>query len=77
MSEYFEQVIFPPKPKPVVVPVVSRPIVMSEIKARAIFETIHCIKKDGWISMVECIGCNIGNKTLEELLNDGVGCVGD
>lgn len=75
---YFEQIIFPPKPKSVVVhTVVSNPIVMSETKARAMFETIHCVKRSSWISMVECIGCNMGNKTLEELLEDNVGCVGD
>lgn len=78
MTGYFEQVIFPPKPKPVVVPtVISGPIFISETKARALFETILCGKKGSWISMVECIGCNMSNKTLEELLEDNVGCVGD
>lgn len=73
MVKYFKQIIFPPKPKPIIPDIV----VMTSIKARAMFETVYCYKQDKWFSMVECVGCRQSNKTLEEILEDGVGCMGD
>jgi len=78
MPEYFRQIIFPPKPKPVsprvVTPDHSR---LTELKARAMFEQVYCAKKDGWFSMLECIDCGEANRTLEEIMEDNIGCVGE
>lgn len=71
---YFRQLIFPPLLKPVVI---ERSVATTDIKARAILETIYCIKNDKWLSMVECINCKHASKTLEEILEFGVGCMGD
>lgn len=36
--------------------------------------TVYCgINKD-WVSLVTCIGCKENTRTLEELLQDEVGC---
>jgi len=75
MTGYFKQIIFPPKPKPAIPE--KNITVMTSIKARAMFETVYCYKQDKWFSMVECIGCRQSNKTLEEILEDGIGCLGE
>ena len=76
MTSYFRQIVFPQKPKPVVVAPTSSVGVMTETKARAMFETVYCSKKDGWFSMIECINCPMANRTLEEIMEDGIGCMG-
>lgn len=77
MTSYFEQIIFPPKPKAVISTTNTEVVIMSDVKARVMFETIYCYKQDKWFSMVECIGCRQSNKTLEEIMEDGVGCMGE
>ncbi len=79
MPEYFRQIIFPSKPKPVVTSriVSSNTGSMDELKARAMFEQVYCSKKDAWFSMLECINCGEANRTLEEIMGDNIGCIGE
>lgn len=82
MTSYFREIIFPPKPKPVAsissYPIAGRlPGNINELKARAMFETVYCGKKDKWFSMVECVKCKEGNRTLEEIIDDDIGCFGE
>lgn len=72
---YFKEIVFSPIFKEVVVPtIIQLSKTMNVLKARAIFEYINCDRKNGWHSMVDCINCQVSNKTLEELLEDGIGC---
>jgi len=79
MPGYFEQIIFPPKPKPVVTerPSIRESSNIDDVKARAMFEHVYCSKKDAWFSMLECINCGEANRKLEEIMEDGVGCIGE
>ncbi len=78
MPEYFEQIIFPPKPTPVVLDKPTRESSnINDIKNRAIFEHVYCSKKDAWFSMLECINCGEANRKLEEIMEDGIGCIGE
>lgn len=43
-------------------------------KGRLIFECLYCNIKQDWISMVECIECPTATRTLEELMDDFIGC---
>jgi hypothetical protein len=75
MTGYFKQIIFPPKP--IIIPTTEKSVVViTDVKARAMFETVYCYKQDKWFSMVECIDCRQSNKTLEEIMEDGIGCMG-
>lgn len=68
MSNYFKQIIFPKKEKPVVLLTKS-----SEYK---LFGTTWCGKNKQYISLKECIFCKIGDKSLKKILETGVGCYG-
>jgi hypothetical protein len=71
-SEYFEEVIFPSLPKQI------SPAVLNHSNASInIFERIYCGKKLGWFSLIECVQCPMKNKTLEEILENDVGCTGE
>ena len=75
MSGYFKEIIFPRKERVQVISSPSPSITgMTETNARAMFEVVYCGKKSGWYSMVECVGCTQANKTLEEILENEVGC---
>lgn len=70
MSKFFREVIFPVKIKEAVSLVSSE----RDNRGMLIFDTIWCKPKGGWVSLVECIDCNIGIKTFREILEDESGC---
>ena len=70
MSNFFREVIFPAKPKVEVVSYIPE----TDYRGMTIFDTVWCTPKKQWISLMECIDCDIGNKTLREILEDDQGC---
>ncbi len=79
MPGYFSQIVFSPKPKPEVVESDAQPEspAMDDLKIRAMFETVFCSKKDNWISMITCITCLEANRSLADIMEDNIGCIGE
>jgi hypothetical protein len=71
MPEYFQEIIFPPLPKPEVKIAPQN----TNLIASNMFERIYCHPKLGWYSFVECVHCNCKTKSLEEILESKVGCI--
>ena len=79
MPSYFRQIIFPPNPTRVIVaPTTAKNETRygtTEIQTRALFEYVHCLKKNEWFSMIKCLTCPEATKTLEEIMENNIGCL--
>jgi hypothetical protein len=77
MMETFTQIIFPPKPKPIIVEAVKETgmiVYKSENGSRYVPDTIYCSTKCGMVLLVNCVRCDHPTESLETILTTGMGC---
>ncbi len=76
--ETFTQIIFPPKPKPIV-PAIVRPATSyhpatSRTSGAYDQDQVFCDMKGNWRPMVDCLACKKPTKPLKIILLTGLGC---
>lgn len=76
-EEIFTQTIFPPLEKKSIQSFNFNVPNITNQKDDELIHEIYCGIQMNWVSMIECVDCKNNTRTLEQILDDELGCYVD